>query len=66
MSSHLTPRHLKEELVTFEEVKGYLPQVVTIHMSPTIEEEIRSELRTVSEELGAKIQTGYEGMEIRL
>lgn len=64
--SHLTPNLLKQELVKFREMKGYLPEVVTVHMRPTLEEEIRAEIAMVAEELNNPITLGYEGMEINL
>ena len=33
-SGHLTPSLLKDELASFREINGYLPQVVVVHMSP--------------------------------
>jgi len=65
-SGHLTPDLLKQELVVFQELKGYLPQVITVHMSPGLEDEIRTEIAAVGEELGCPIMVGYEGMQIDL
>ena len=65
-SRHLTPSLLKQELTVFREVKGYLPQVVTVHMSPNVEEEIRAELAVVSADLGTDITLGSEGMQLSL
>ncbi|MFC1958981.1 MBL fold metallo-hydrolase [Chloroflexota bacterium] len=65
-SGHLTPNLLKQELISFREVKGYLPQVVTVHMSPGLEEEIEAEIAVVAEELNNSISLGYEGMELNL
>jgi len=63
-ASHLTPRLLERELVQFRQVKGYLPPVVTIHMNPQLEGEIRQEIAELARELGAEITLGYEGMRI--
>ena len=65
-SGHLTPDLLKQELVTFRELKGYLPQVITVHMSPGLEEEIKTEIAAVGKELNCPIEVGYEGMQINL
>ena len=65
-AGHLTTGLLKEALAEFKELKGYLPLVITVHMSPRLEEEIGIELAAVSEELGIQIQMGYEGMEVKL
>ncbi|MEE8419128.1 MAG: MBL fold metallo-hydrolase, partial [Dehalococcoidales bacterium] len=40
---HFTPDLLREELLVFRELKGYLPPVVTVHMNPGLEDEIRAE-----------------------
>jgi ribonuclease BN (tRNA processing enzyme) len=65
-SGHLTPWLLKEELAEFKGIKGFLPSIVTVHMNPQLEGEIREELEEVSKELGAEITLGYEGMKIVL
>jgi len=65
-TGHLTPNLLEQELIAFREVKGYLPQVVTVHMSPSLEEEIRAELAVVAKALNHPITLAYEGMEIDL
>ncbi|MFC2006162.1 MBL fold metallo-hydrolase, partial [Chloroflexota bacterium] len=49
-SGHLTPSLLKHELVIFRELKGYLPQVITVHMSPGLEGEIEAEIAVVAGE----------------
>lgn len=65
-SGHFTPDLLKQELLVFQKLKGYLPQVVVIHMNPRLEEEIKAELDVVSRELNSSIVPGYEGMLIHL
>jgi ribonuclease BN (tRNA processing enzyme) len=65
---HLSPTLLKEELIHFQKIKGYLPGVITTHMYPDEREEAdrRVELERISKELGVSITIGYEGMEIVL
>jgi len=63
---HLTPGLLKKELETLKHVKGYLPRVVAVHMSPGLEPEIAPELRRVAADLNADISLAREGMEIDL
>jgi ribonuclease BN (tRNA processing enzyme) len=63
---HLTPSLLKEELLGFQKVKGYLPDVVSVHMNPGLESEIEAELAAVARELGNSITPAYEGMQISL
>ena len=65
-SGHLTPRLLKDELLDFKSIRGYLPPVVTVHMSPQLEGEMRQEVAQVATELEAKITLGYEGMKITI
>ena len=65
-SGHLTPAMLKKELASFRELKGYLPQVFTVHMIPCQEEEIAEEIATVAAELGHQITLAREGMRVHL
>jgi ribonuclease BN (tRNA processing enzyme) len=67
-ASHLTPILLKEELMSFRKIKGYLPKIITVHMFPQSPEKelIEAELKLVAAELDADITTGYEGMQITL
>jgi Cft2 family RNA processing exonuclease len=61
---HLTPALLKEELLKFREIKGYIPSIVTLHMNPEHELEIGMELLAIAAELNVSITRGYEGMEV--
>ena len=63
---HFTPNLLQQELTGFRELKGYLPQVVVVHMNPELEGEIRAELATVAQTLGNTITPAHEGMQITL
>jgi ribonuclease BN (tRNA processing enzyme) len=65
-TKHLTPRFLADELITFKKLKGYLPDIVVVHMSPKFENQIREELTVVSRELAHPITVAHEGLEIRL
>ena len=65
-SGHLTPRLLKQELTNFQALKGYLPQVVTVHMSPTLEKEIEAEIASVAKALNNSVTLSYEGMQLHL
>ena len=65
-SGHLTPSLLKQELISFQELKGYLPQVVLVHMNPSLEKEIEAEIAAVAEALNNPITLAYEGMQIHL
>jgi ribonuclease BN (tRNA processing enzyme) len=65
-AGHLSPSLLKEELISFREIKGYLPRVATVHMNPALEKEIAAEVAAVERELDASITMGYEGMELKL
>jgi ribonuclease BN (tRNA processing enzyme) len=63
---HLTPALLKEELLAFRKVKGYLPEVIAVHMNPELESEIATELADVARELGSSITPAYEGRQLSL
>ncbi|MGD9117012.1 MAG: MBL fold metallo-hydrolase [Dehalococcoidia bacterium] len=63
---HLTPELLQRELTDFKELKGYLPRVVIVHMSPHLEKEIAGQVTAVAEKLEADISLAYEGMEVNL
>ena len=65
-SLHLTPSLLKEELISFQKQKGYLPPVVLVHMNPRQEKEIEAEIVSLAEELSASITLAHEGMQINL
>jgi ribonuclease BN (tRNA processing enzyme) len=66
MTGHLTSELLRQELVSFREINGYLPQIIIKHMNALDEKEIRTELDAVSKSLNAAILPGYEGMRINL
>jgi len=63
-SGHLCPEMLQAELIEFRRAKGYLPQVVLIHMSPQLEDEIKEEVRGVARELGLSIGIAREGEKV--
>ncbi|NQT73602.1 MAG: MBL fold metallo-hydrolase [Chloroflexi bacterium] len=65
-ANHLCPEMLMEELISFNRIKGYLPKVITIHMSPQLEAEITEELSEVSRRLEVPISIAREGQEINL
>ncbi len=65
-TGHLTPGLLKEVLNSFQELKGYLPRVILVHMDSESEEEIAREIRSVSQELGSSITLAHEGMQLYL
>jgi ribonuclease BN (tRNA processing enzyme) len=61
---HLTPGLLKKELIAFQAIKGYLPRVITVHMNPELEKNIREEIAGVARELNTAIEPGIEGLEL--
>lgn len=65
-SKHLTPSLLKEELLSFRKINGYLPPVVAVHMNPNLEGEIEVEIAAVARELDCSLTLAHEGMEISL
>jgi len=63
---HLTPNLLKQELTTFQELKGYLPRVILVHMNPYLEKEIEAEIAALAKLLNNSISLAYEGMRLHL
>jgi ribonuclease BN (tRNA processing enzyme) len=63
---HMTPSLLREELLAFRKIRGFLPQVIAVHMYPPLEDEIKAELAAISAELGNPINTAYEGQWLEL
>jgi hypothetical protein len=52
---------LKKELIEFQKIKGYLPKIYLIHLSPEFENEIKNEIKGVAEELKHPIKIANEG-----
>ncbi len=63
-AGHLSPEMLKTELSAFKRIKGYLPMVTLIHLSPQFEPEIAEETKKIAEELGLLIHIASEGEEL--
>jgi ribonuclease BN (tRNA processing enzyme) len=63
---HLSPSLLRNELMSFRDIRGYLPRVITVHMNPIEEKAIAGETAEVAGDLNADISLGYEGMKIQL
>jgi len=63
---HLSAKLLKEELIRFKEIKGYLPRIIAIHIGNPYEQQIEEEVAQVAEELGADIRLGHEDMKLVL
>jgi len=65
-SGHLCPEMLKGELIQFQRINEYIPEVAVVHMCPEFEKEIEGEIREVGRELGITIGVAHEGDEIVL
>ncbi len=65
-SLHLSPALLREELLSFRELQGYLPCVYTVHMHQPQEAELRAELAEVAAEFSCVIVPAAEGMEVEV
>ncbi|MBI2848891.1 MAG: 3',5'-cyclic-nucleotide phosphodiesterase [Chloroflexi bacterium] len=63
---HLTPQLLKGELLNYGDLRGSLPTILILHMSPPLEAEIKNEMEDVSQELGIPLPLAYEGMRLSL
>lgn len=65
-SGHLTPSMLQKELESLLKLKGKLPRIVTVHMNPLDEKEIKEEIGEAARALNTEIKLGYEGMIIEI
>ena len=65
-AGHLTPQLLKDELIQFKQLKGYLPTVIVIHIAILHEQEIEQEVAQVARELEADVSLGHEDMKVVL
>jgi len=54
------------EMEQFQKLKGYLPQVIAVHMNPRQEQEIETEIAAVARSLSNHITLGYEGRVVHL
>ena len=63
-TGHLTPNLLKKELIVFHEHKGYLPQVMAVHMDAGLEPKIKEEIAVVAGALNISITMAHEGMQL--
>lgn len=65
-AAHLCPRMFKQELLELRRIKGHLPKVAVIHVSPQHESEVVPEIREVARLLGISIDIPREGDEVIL
>jgi Cft2 family RNA processing exonuclease len=65
-AGHLCPQMLREELIEFRQVNGYLPKVAAIHTSPQHEPAIEKELSEVARSVGTAIEIAHEGEKLTL
>ncbi len=65
-TGHLTPNLLHEELITFRELKGYLPQIIAVHMDATLEPEIKNEIAAIAEALDTSVMLAHENMQLHI
>ncbi|MGD1117915.1 MAG: MBL fold metallo-hydrolase [Dehalococcoidales bacterium] len=65
-TGHLTAHLLEQELISFREMKNYLPQVLAIHMDTVVEPTIRAELAAVSADLNVPITVAQENMRLTI
>jgi len=65
-AGHLCAGFLREELIQFRSLKGYLPRVIVVHIGNRFEEEIKEEVAEVAQELKADISLGHEDMKVTL
>lgn len=65
-TGHLTPNFLKMELTAFSEIKGYLPQIIAVHMDARLERRIKDEIAGVAQALNTTIIMAREGMQLHI
>lgn len=65
-TGHLTPNLLEQELISFRGLKGYLPQVMAVHMDTSLEPKTREEITAVAEKLDIPITVAHEGMRLTI
>jgi ribonuclease BN (tRNA processing enzyme) len=65
-NGHMTPNLLKQALINFKNLKGYLPRVVAVHMNPEGEDEIKSEIEQIKAVDGIPITLGREGITLEV
>jgi ribonuclease BN (tRNA processing enzyme) len=63
-SVHLCPKYLHEELKQLHKIKGTIPKVVILHMTPKYEREIKKEVKEIAKELNIIIDFANEGDKI--
>lgn len=57
---------LGQELESLKEAQGVVPPIVVVHMHPSFEREIKSELQELPADLEASITPAREGMTVRI
>ena len=65
-SGHLCPEMLKDELIEFQRIKGYLPRVSLVHRTPQYESEIAADVKVIIEKLPVSISLASEGDELTI
>jgi len=65
-AGHLTPSLMVTEMTRFKKIRGYLPQIVLVHINPMFEDEIKRDVESVSGELDTEVILGCEGMRFQL
>ena len=65
-SKHLTPARFEAEMASYLHRKQAPARVITVHMTPWLEEAIVAELAEVSRRLGVEIEPAYEGMVVEI
>ncbi|MDO8567090.1 MAG: MBL fold metallo-hydrolase [Dehalococcoidales bacterium] len=65
-SKHLTPALLEQELNEFQRLKGYVPEILAVHINPTEEKKIKAKMAVLAKSLKTSIKLATEGMVFRL
>lgn len=63
-AGHLCPSLLEKEMLDFRRIRGYLPRVAAVHLSPLHRTEIEKELEAVAGRLKIPVYPAREGDEL--
>lgn len=59
-TGHLCPQLIEDEMIIFNRIKGYLPKIYLMHVSPEMESEILAETELMAASLGTSVEIARE------
>jgi ribonuclease BN (tRNA processing enzyme) len=60
-SKHLCPKSFHEEIKEIQRIKGFIPKIILVHLTPRYEREIKKEIKDIEKELKINIDFAREG-----